>query len=182
MILKLGDVYRKEQSGLLRYIYSKISDVSASEDILHDVFVKAAESANIMEPIENISGWLYQVARNKVIDHYRKYKNKKFSHVSLSLEREDSLTLEDLIYDSGINIEKDFTRQQVSEEIITALDSLPEAQREVFILQAVDGISFKEISELTGVSINTLLARKRYAVNALRSKLEYMKELLKEIQ
>ncbi len=173
-------IYREERGSLLRFIRSKVSDSFVSEDILHDVFVKAAENANTMEFIDNITGWLYTVARNRIVDYYRRHKSRKFSQVSLNADIEDYGSLESLISDAGIDIEKEYIRRQVSDEIVKALELIPDSQREIFILQAVDGISFKEISELTGIPVNTLLSRKRYAVKALRKRLLRIKEMINE--
>ena len=166
----------KERGKLLNYIRSRIANFEDAEDILQDVLVQAVKNMNVAQPIDNIMAWLYTAARNRIVDWYRKKKNRT---VSLHSE-EDDLSLEDLLFDSGINVERDYIRSVVMETIFESLDALPEEQREVFILQAVEGRTFREISDAAGVSINTLLARKRYAVKFLRKRLADMRDILEE--
>jgi RNA polymerase sigma factor (sigma-70 family) len=130
----------------------------------------------VTEPIENIIGWLYTIARNKIIDRYR---NKRVT-VSLQQEKEDT-TLEELLEDSGIDIEKDLIRTAVMDALIEALEELPKEQRDAFIQQAIEGKTFREISEETGTPLNTLIARKRYAVQFLRRRLHELKEIINEL-
>lgn len=174
---KLEKTFKKERISLFKFIKSKISDFQEAEDILQDVFVQAVLNINIMDSIENLSGWLYAVANNRIIDWYRK---KKLNYISIDKNVND-ITLEELIYDSGINLEIENIKSIVMEEIIEAIDELPEKQKDIFIKQVLEGKTFKEISEAENVSINTLLARKKYAVNYLRKRLEKIKDFLNEI-
>jgi RNA polymerase sigma factor (sigma-70 family) len=176
LVQRLEKVYRSERNSLLGFIRSRTGDLEEAEDLLQDVFFQALRAASVTEPIENIVGWLYTIARNKIIDRYRR----KRSTVSLQQERED-ITLEELLVDSGIDIEKEFIRSAVMDALIEALDELPPEQRDAFIQQAIDGRTFREISEQSGVPLNTLIARKRYAVQFLRKRLHDLREIVDEL-
>ena len=173
---RLESVYRNERKALLGFIRSRTGTLEEAEDLLHDVFFQAIRSASATEPIENVMGWLYTIAKNKIIDRYRRKRNT----VSLQQERED-ITVEELLADSGIDIEKEVIRSAVMDALIEALEELPAEQREAFILQAIDGKTFREISEQSGVPLNTLIARKRYAVQFLRKRLHDLKEIVEEL-
>jgi len=174
---KLEHIYRKEQKNLFSFINLRTGDREETEDILQEVFLQAAENLNVTEPINNLLGWLYTAARNRIIDWYRKKKNV----VSIHTPVEDT-TLENLIEDVGLPIEKDFIRRLVLELLIEKIDELPDYQREVIISQAVRGKTFKEISKETGTAVNTLIARKRYALQTLKEKLLNIKELIDEME
>jgi RNA polymerase sigma factor (sigma-70 family) len=176
LVQRLEKVYRDERSALLGFIRSRTGSLDEAEDLLQDVFFQAIRAASVTEPIENVVGWLYTIARNKIIDRYRRKKN----IVSLQQERED-VTLEELLIDSGIDIEKEMIRQAVMDALIEALEELPAEQRDAFIQQAIDGKTFREISERSGVPLNTLIARKRYAVQFLRNRLHDLKEIVDEL-
>jgi RNA polymerase sigma factor (sigma-70 family) len=173
---KLERAYKNESKKLLGFIRSKISSIEDAEDILHDVFLSAVNNINITEPIDNLAGWIYTIARNRIIDWYRKKKNRT---VSLHQIKND-ISLEEMIQDAGINLEKQMLRKIVMQAIEESLEELPESQREVFFLQAIEGKTFKEISEITKTPVNTLLARKRYAVLFLRDRLREIKEMIDE--
>ena len=173
---RLEKVYRSERHSLLGFIRSRTGSLEEAEDLLQDVFFQAIRAASVTEPIENIVGWLYTIARNKIIDHYRR----KRKDVSLQQERED-VTLEDLLADSGIDIEKEVIRRAVMDALIEAVEELPPEQRDAFIQQAMEGRTFREIAEESGVPLNTLIARKRYAVQFLRKRLHDLKEIIDEL-
>ena len=173
---RLEKVYRNERSSLLGFIRSRTGSLEEAEDLLQDVFFQAIRAASVTEPIENIAGWLYTIARNKIIDRYRRKRNV----VSLQQEKED-VTLEELLTDSGISIEKEVIRRAVMDALIEALEELPPEQRDAFIKQAIEGRTFREISEETGTPLNTLIARKRYAVQSLRRRLHDLKEIIDEL-
>ncbi|HUV06618.1 MAG TPA: sigma-70 family RNA polymerase sigma factor [Spirochaetia bacterium] len=181
MIEKLEQTYRDERGGLLAFIRSKIGDAEEAEDILQDVFIQATRSLNLTTPIENLIAWLYRVAKNRIIDWYRKKRYRTVSIQSTNHGTDERATIEEMLAGSGIDIEKDLIRSLVTEAVIESVEELPEAQREVFILQAIEGKTFREISESTGMSINTLLARKRYAVQFLRKRLRDLKEMLQDV-
>jgi RNA polymerase sigma factor (sigma-70 family) len=176
IVQRLEKAYRNERSSLLGFIRSRTGSLEEAEDLLQDVFFQAIRAASVTDPIENVVGWLYTIARNKIIDSYRRKK----STVSLQQEREE-VTLEDLLADSGIDVEKEVIRRAVMDALIEALDELPPEQRDAFIRQAIDGKTFREISEQSGVPLNTLIARKRYAVQFLRKRLYDLKEILDEL-
>ena len=173
---RLEKVYRDERSSLLGFIRSRTGSLEEAEDLLQDVFFQAIRAASVTDPIENVVGWLYTIARNKIIDRYRRKKDT----VSLQQEREE-VTLEDLLADSGIDIEKEMIRRAVMDALIEALEELPPEQRDAFIQQAIDGRTFREISEQSGVPLNTLIARKRYAVQFLRKRLHELREIVDEL-
>jgi len=175
-VQRLEKVYRSERTSLLGFIRSRTGDLEEAEDLLQDVFFQAIRAASVTEPIENIVGWLYTIARNKIIDRYRR----KPSTVSLQQERED-LTLEELLADSGIDIEKEMIRRAVMDALIEAMEELPPEQRNAFVQQAIEGRTFREISEQSGVPLNTLIARKRYAVQFLRKRLHGLREIIDEL-
>jgi RNA polymerase sigma factor (sigma-70 family) len=176
LVQRLEKVYRSERSSLLSFIRSRTGTLEEAEDLLQDVFFQAIRAASVTDPIENIVGWLYTIARNKIIDRYRRKKNT----VSLQQEREE-VTLEELLADSGIDIEKEVIRRAVMDALIEALEELPPEQRDAFVEQAIDGKTFREISEQSGVPLNTLIARKRYAVQFLRKRLHDLKEIVDEL-
>jgi RNA polymerase sigma factor (sigma-70 family) len=176
LVQRLEKVYRSERNSLLGFIRSRTGSLEEAEDLLQDVFFQAIRAASVTDPIENVVGWLYTIARNKIIDRYRRRRN----DVSLQQERED-ITLEELLADSGINIEKEFIRRAVMDALIEALEELPPEQRDAFIQQAIEGKTFREISEQSGVPLNTLIARKRYAVQFLRKRLHDLKEIVDEL-
>jgi len=180
LILKkqLEDTYISHKHKIKKFIKSKISDIEEAEDILQDVFVQAVKNVNVLQSIDNLIGWLYTVANNMVIDWYRK---KRLKTVSIQKEYDDT-TLEGLIKDTGINLEKDMVKKIIMEELIEAIDNLPEDQKDIIIKQAIEGKTFNEISLESGISINTLLARKRYALASLREMLKDLKEVLSEIK
>jgi len=175
-VQRLEKVYRDERSSLLGFIRSRTGSLEEAEDLLQDVFFQAVRAASVTDPIENVVGWLYTIARNKIIDRYRRKKDT----VSLQQEREE-VTLEDLLADSGIDIEKEMIRRAVMDALIEALEELPPEQRDAFIQQAIDGRTFREISEQSGVPLNTLIARKRYAVQFLRKRLHELREIVDEL-
>jgi RNA polymerase sigma factor (sigma-70 family) len=176
LVQRLEKVYRSERSSLLGFIRSRTGSLEEAEDLLQDVFFQAIRAASVTEPIENVVGWLYTIARNKIIDRYRRKRNT----VSLQQERED-VTLEELLTDSGIDIEKEVIRGAVMDSLIEALEELPPEQRDAFIQQAIEGRTFREISEQSGVPLNTLIARKRYAVQFLRKRLHDLREIVDEL-
>ena len=176
MLPRLEKIYRKERSALLAFIRSRTPSAEEAEDLLQDVFFQAIRNASVTEPIENVVGWLYTIARNKIIDLYRR----KRHTVSLQQAKED-ISLEELLVDSEIDIEKEMIRGAVMDALIEALDELPPEQRDAFIQQAMEGKTFREISEQTGTPLNTLIARKRYAVQFLRKRLHELKEIIDEL-
>ena len=174
---RLEQTYREQRTGLLRFITSRISNREDAEDILQEVFFQALRSLDVTEPIGNLAGWLYTVARNRIIDWYRR---KRPGTVSLTAADERT-GFEDLLLDSGLRVEQDVIRTLAVDALIDGIEALPERQREVIVLQAIEGRTFAEIAELTGAPINTLIARKRYALQALRKRLTDLGEILADM-
>jgi len=149
-------------------------DTSDAEDVLQDVFYELISTYRMMKPVEQVTAWLYRVARNRITDLFRRQK-------AVSLQEtlgsdEDGLTLEDLIPSEEAGPDAVYARTVLFEALDEALDELPENQRDVFVAHELMGRSFKEIADETGVSVNTLLSRKRYAVLHLRERLQEMHE------
>jgi len=178
LTLNIGKVFDKEHSRLLGFIRNRVNNPEDAEDILQDVFYSAIQGTSITEPVENILGWIYTVARNKIIDWYRK---KRLPHIAIdNISPETSL--EHLLSDSELHPEKMFYGKLILEEIEACIEELPEKQKEVIILQMIEGKTFKEISEITGESINTLLSRKRVAVACLQERLKEIKQIVDEFK
>ena len=154
--------YEHERSGLLRYIRSKIGNLRDAEDILQEGFLQAFGHANVMEPVDNLMGWLYTAAHNRIVDWYR--------HRRTAERFENDLT-EEIFGETDPDSLDDDEQALVLERLYAAIGELPEEQRRVIILQSLHDMTFREIAGMEDVSINTLLARKRYAVNYLRNSL-----------
>ena len=177
----IQETVKKESPRLLDFIRRRIPDTDDAEDILQDVFFQFIEATRLTKPIENAGAWLFTVARNKITDLFRKKKPESLEKQMIHSKEEDGekLNLSDILPAQNDTPENKMLRTAVMEELEEALDALPAEQREVFILSEIEGKSFKEISETTGASVNTLLSRKRYAVLFLRKRLkEFYKELL----
>ena len=169
------NTFLKEKDKLLGFIRNRVSNVEEAEDILQDVFFQFVTGFESIESLDRVTSWLYSVARNKIIDRYRK--NAARPHRTdfelISGKDEDApLTLQDILPDLDNSPEATLLREAIWDEITDALAELPTDQREIFILNEIEEKGFREISEETGVSINTLLSRKRYAIMALRKRLQ----------
>ncbi len=164
--------FQDEKQRLLAFIRKRVPEKTDAEDILQDVFYQLAETFNVLEPIEQISAWLFRVARNKIIDRYRKKKPESLEQYLNAGEEEESWNLSKLLFDPQDGPENTYTRTRVWDALAEALDELPTEQRDVFVWHELEGKNFKDISEETGVTVNTLLSRKRYAVLHLRKRLE----------
>ncbi len=171
---RISDVVRREYSRLLNFIRRRVPDPEDAEDILQDVFYRLVEANRLLMPIEQVTAWLFRVARNRITDVFRKKEPENFSYLVIADEGEDdeSLQFEDLLPSRDDGPEALFIRNVLLEELKRALSELPKDQREAFIAHELEGRSFKELSETTGVSVNTLLSRKRYAVLHLRERLQ----------
>ena len=169
---RISEVVEREQSRLRHFIRRRVPDPRDAEDILQDVFTELVEANRMLMPIEHLSGWLFRVARNRIIDLFRKKKPERFSDTGGADEDDDMLQWEDLLPSPADGPEALYARQVLLEALELAVDELPEEQRAVFVAHEVEGRSFKEMAAESGVSVNTLLSRKRYAVLRLRERLQ----------
>lgn len=169
------NTFLNEKDKLLGFIRSRVSSVEEAEDILQDVFFQFVSGFETIESLDRVTSWLYSVARNKIIDRYRRDASRpQRTDFELVSGREDDvpLTLQDILPDLDNTPESTLLREAIWDEITDALAELPADQREIFIQNEMEEKSFREIADETGVSINTLLSRKRYAILALRKRLQ----------
>jgi RNA polymerase sigma factor (sigma-70 family) len=169
---RISEVVSRERSRLRNFIRRRVPDPRDAEDILQEVFFELVEANRLLMPIDHMTGWLFQVARNRITDLFRKKKPELFSDVPPAGEDGESPAFEDLLPSPDEGPEAMYIRNALLEELVAALGELPAEQRDVFVAHEVEGKSFKEISVRTGVNVNTLLARKRYAVLHLRERLQ----------
>lgn len=167
--------FLKEKDRLLGFIRNRVSSIEEAEDIMQDVFYQFVAGYETIESLDRVTSWLFSVARNKIIDRYRRDSARpQRTDIGLQAGMDDDapLTLQDILPDLGNTPEDSYLRDLIWDEIMDALDELPAEQREIFVLNEIEERSFREIAEESGVSINTLLSRKRYAIIALRKKLQ----------
>src|SRR5207245_664612 len=169
---QISEVVAEERSRLRNFIRRRVPYPSDAEDIVQEVFYELVEANRLLMPIEHATGWLFRVARNRITDLFRKKKPQSFGEISVEGEGGELLQLEDLLPSPEAGPEAVYVRNLLLEELELALDELPEEQREAFVGHELEGRSFKEMAEETGVSVNTLLSRKRYAVLHLRKRLQ----------
>jgi RNA polymerase sigma factor (sigma-70 family) len=169
---RISEVVGREQSRLRNFIRRRVPDPRDAEDILQDVFYKLVEANRLLMPIDHVTGWLFRVARNRITDFFRKKTPERFSDTAVADEDDDLTQLEDLLPSPDAGPEALYARHVLLDELELAVDELPEEQRAVFVAHELEGRSFKEIAAETGVSVNTLLSRKRYAVLRLRRRLQ----------
>lgn len=177
---RITSAYKSEHKRLLGYIRKRIPISEEAEDILQDIFYQLTVGFNDIRRIESLTGWLYKVADNRITDLFRKRKHKVISYTESVPEGEEGpLTLEEILPSVGTTPYDDDLKDKIWETIEETLSGLPEEQRSVFIDTEFEDKSFREISGNTGVGINTLISRKRYAVLALRKNLDELYKLLK---
>jgi len=171
---RISQVVNQERSRLLNFIRRRVPDPRDAEDILQDVFYELVEANRLLMPIDHITGWLFRVARNRIIDLFRKKKSVVFSDLGFADqgENEDSLHFEDLLPSPDAGPDAVYARGVLLAAFDLAISELPPEQREVFVAHEIEVRSFKEIAASTGVGMNTLLSRKRYAVLHLRERLQ----------
>jgi len=170
----LAEAMEREEPRLRSFIRKRVLNSSDAEDVLQDVFYELISAYRLMKPVEQVTAWMFRVARNRITDLFRRRKTVSLNE-TVGAE-DDSATLEDLLPSPDAGPEALFARQVMVEALEDALAELPATQREVFLGHEVLGRSFKEMSEQMGVSQNTLLARKRYAVLHLRKRLQEVKD------
>ena len=177
---KIGKSYQAERPKLLAYIRKRMPISYDAEDLLQDVFFQLTIGFRDHERIENLTAWLYKVTNNRIIDYFRKKKIDKQSYSDrIGGDEDGPLLLEDILPSLGSSPEEEDLKELIWKTLEQGLDELPKEQRDVFIAHEFDDWSFKEISAATGVGVNTLITRKRYAVIALRARLEKIYELFK---
>jgi RNA polymerase sigma factor (sigma-70 family) len=169
---RISEVVKREQSRLRNFIRRRVPDPRDAEDILQDVFYELVEANRLLMPIEHVTGWLFRVARNRITDLFRKKKPESFSDTAVADEDDDRLQVEDLLPSPDAGPEALYARNVLLDELELAIDELSDEQRQVFVAHELEGRSFKEMAAETGVSVNTLLSRKRYAVRHLRERLQ----------
>ncbi|HTT11253.1 MAG TPA: sigma-70 family RNA polymerase sigma factor [Burkholderiaceae bacterium] len=163
----IAEAFEHQRAGLRGFIRRRVPDPADAEDILQDVFYELVEAARLMRPVEQVGAWLFTVARNRITDLFRKHKTE-----SIDLGADDESDLMALLPSGEDGPEAAFARRILLEELDAALEELPPEQRSVFIAHELEGRSFKEMAAASGVALNTLLARKRYAVLHLRRRLQ----------
>jgi RNA polymerase sigma factor (sigma-70 family) len=167
---RISEVVEREQSRLRHFIRRRVPDPRDAEDVLQDVFYELVEANRLLMPIEHVTAWLFRVARNRITDLFRKKRPESFGDSALP-DDDERLPLEDLLPSPDSGPEALYARNVLLDELELAVQELPAEQREVFVAHELEGRSFKSMAEETGVSVNTLLSRKRYAVLRLRERL-----------
>lgn len=173
LVMQIENLFKTERKKFLGFIRQRVRTQEEAEDILQDVFANVlAASENIQKPIENVSSWIFTAVRNRIIDSYRKKRAETFSEIQTSEQADEGLEMfENFVSDLYNTPDNDLMRKTIWDFVQESLQELPLEQREVFIKNELEGVSFREMAEETGVNINTLLARKRYAVLHLRRRL-----------
>jgi RNA polymerase sigma factor (sigma-70 family) len=170
----IAEAMERDEPKLRRFIRRRVLDTADAEDVLQDVFYELIQAYRLMKPAEQVTAWLYRVARNRIVDLFRRKKTVSLNEPTG--EDWDAPSLEDLLPSADAGPEAVYARELLFEAVDEALEELPESQREVFIAHEFMGRSFKELSEETDVSVNTLLSQKRYAVLHLRKRLQELKD------
>ncbi|HEY2972058.1 MAG TPA: RNA polymerase sigma factor [Pyrinomonadaceae bacterium] len=169
---QISKIVGEERSRLRNFIRRRVPDPADAEDILQEVFYKLVEANRLLMPIDHVTGWLFRVARNRITDLFRKKRPETFSDAGIENEDGEVLQIEDLLPSPDSGPEALYVRSVLLDELELALDELTVEQREVFVAHELEGRSFKELSAESGVNVNTLLSRKRYAVLHLRERLQ----------
>jgi RNA polymerase sigma factor (sigma-70 family) len=172
---RISEVVKREQSRLRNFIRRRVPDPRDAEDILQEVFYELVEANHLLMPIEHLTGWLFRVARNRITDLFRKKKPESFSNTDAAHKKTDDdefLRFDDLLPSPDAGPDALYARNLLLDELESAVAELPDEQREAFVRHELEGRSFKQMAADTGVSVNTLLSRKRYAVLHLRERLQ----------
>jgi len=179
---RIYDAVTREESRLRRFIRRRVRDPSDAEDVMQDVFSTLVQANRLLMPIDHLTGWLFSVARNRITDLFRKKKPMSFTDANGPRAESDepSSGFEDLLPSPDAGPDAVYARHALIDALELALSELPAEQRDVFVAHEIEGRSFKEMAAETGVSINTLLSRKRYAVLHLRERLKYLYDELTE--
>jgi RNA polymerase sigma factor (sigma-70 family) len=168
---RLSEIIAEDGARLRNFIRKRVRNDADAEDLLQEVFFEVVEAFSLKEPISQWGAWMFRVARNRIVDLFRRKQRWVFAEDSQTAEGDAGLSLLDSLPSPDAGPAEAYARSVLMDEIDEALDELPDAQREVFIANEIEGLSFKEIAARTGISINTLLSRKHYAVTHLRRRL-----------
>ena len=177
---RLAATMEREQTRLRNFIRKRVFDESEAEDILQDVFYELVRAYRLMKPVEQVGAWLFRVARNRIIDRFRKRRPESVSSQAANGEDGEPMLWEDLLPSPDAGPEAAYAREVLLEQLEAALDELPDEQREVFVAHEIEGRSFNELAAETGLSVNTLLSRKHYAVLHLRRRLQAIYDEFKQ--
>ncbi len=171
---RISETIARQQARLRTFIRKHVPDDGDAEDIFQEVFYELVDAYRLMKPVEKVGSWLFRVARNRIIDLFRRKRTGAVLGNDSNIITEDGeeYQWEDLLPSPDAGPEAAYARSVLLEELDTALEELPEEQREVFVAHEIEDRSFKDLAEATGVSVNTLLSRKRYAVLQLRRRLQ----------
>lgn len=169
---QLSEIVAEQRARLRNFIRRRVPDPADAEDIVQEVFYELVEANRLLMPIEHVTGWLYRVARNRIIDLFRTKKPERFSDAAIENEDGEILQVEDLLPSPDAGPEALYMRGVLLDELELAIEALPDEQREVFMAHEIDGRSFKELSAETGINLGTLVSRKRYAILHLRERLQ----------
>ena len=172
----LSQAMERDEPRLRSFIRKHVADSGDAEDVLQDVFYELLEAYRLMKPVEHVTAWLFRVARNRMIDLFRRKKTGSLNEPVVAGDEGDMLVLEDLLPSAEAGPEAAYARNLLIDALDDALEELPPTQRDVFIAHELEGRSFREISAETGLSVNTLLSRKHYAVLHLRRRLQSIHE------
>jgi RNA polymerase sigma factor (sigma-70 family) len=177
---RISEAIARDEPRLRNFIRRRVADASEAEDILQDVFYELVEAYRMMKPVEQVTAWMFRVARNRIIDLFRRKPREAARTEPESQSGGEAQTLEELLPSPDADPDSAYVRKMLLEELEDALEELPEEQREAFVGHELMGYSFKEMAEQTGVGVNTLLSRKHYAVQHLRERLQAIHDQFRE--
>jgi len=179
--LQIEELFRRDRNKLIGFIRERVRSREEAEDILQDVFANVLQAAGeVSQPIENIGAWVFTAIRNRIIDAYRKKRPQTFTETIYGGDEGDVAQFEHFLSDVTMSPERSLVSKTIREAVLEALDELPKEQKYAFVKNEFEGVSFREMAEETGENINTLLARKRYAVLYLRKRLKELYENLND--
>lgn len=179
--LQIEELFRRDRNKLIGFIRERVRSREEAEDILQDVFANVLQAASeVTQPIENIGAWVFTAIRNRIIDSYRKKRPQSFTDTIYNGDEGDVAQFENFLSDVTMSPERSLVSKTIREAVMEALDELPKEQKYAFVKNEFEGVSFREMAEETGENINTLLARKRYAVLYLRKRLKELYENLND--
>lgn len=170
--IDIAEIVERERERLLNFVRRRVPHAEDVEDIVQEVFFELVEANRRLMPIDHVSGWLFQVTRNRVIDFFRRRQPERLADATIKTRDGERLSIAELLPSDAPGPDAEHARRWLIDEFDRALKELPEEQREVFVAHEIDGVSFKQLAARTGVKVNTLLARKRYAVLHLRERLQ----------